>query len=149
MSLVPYENWSPMSRLRDDLGWLIGSPAMNIPRFDTSSSATADYTPVVDIEEFPDHFKLFVDVPGVNTKGIDVTLDQGVLTVSGEREKRVYDDEPTHLRNERAYGRFYRRFVLPDTIDADSVKASGRDGVLEIEIRKVAKAQPRRIKIAA
>lgn len=149
MSLVSYDPWNRVSRLRDDFDWLFGAPVVTAGRFDSSSGATADFTPPVDIEEFVDHFKLYVDIPGVNTKAIDVTLDRGVLTVNGQREKRVCDEEPTYHRNERAYGRFYRRFVLPDTIDADSVKATGRDGVLEIEIQKVAKAQPRRIKVAA
>ena len=118
---------------------------------DTGSGATAGWVPTVDIQEFDANFRLFVDVPGVNPDDVEITLDSGVLTISGERERPFLPDgeRMVNRRSERGHGRFHRRFILPDTVDADNVKASDRNGVLEISIPKQAKAQPRRIKVAA
>ena len=116
-----------------------------------STSATADWVPRVDINEYGDRFELFVDVPGVDPKSVDIRLDNGVLTIDGERQAPAHagDENRIRRRTERGYGRFHRRFILPDTVDADNVKATDRHGVLEIRIAKHAKAQPRRIPIAA
>jgi HSP20 family protein len=105
----------------------------------------------VDINELNDRFELFVDLPGVDTDKVEITLENGVLTLSGERADRQRKDgkEVLRTRAERGHGRFYRRFVLPDTADANGVTATGRNGVLEIAIPKQAKALPKRIKVAA
>lgn len=111
--------------------------------------ATAAWIPAVDIHEYEDRFALFVDRPGVDRAQVEITLANGVLTLSGQRktEKLVgKEDVPTHI--EWGSGAFHRRFILPDSIDGDQIKAVGRNGVLEISIPKQAKAQPRRIKIA-
>ena len=116
-----------------------------------SSGATAGWVPLVDIREFDTRFQLFVDLPGVDPNAVEITLDNGVLTISGERIElgAPEGEQMVNRRSERGYGRFHRRFILPDTVDADNVKASDRNGVLEITIPKQAKAQPRRIKVAA
>jgi HSP20 family protein len=116
-----------------------------------SSAATAGWVPSVDIQEFDTRFQLYVDLPGVDPDTVDITLDNSVLTISGERSSPAApeDQQMVNRRTERGHGRFHRRFILPDTVDADNVKATGRHGVLEISIPKQAKAQPRRIKVAA
>ncbi len=116
-----------------------------------SSAATAGWMPTVDISEFSDRFELYVDLPGVDPSKVDITLESSVLTISGTREKPVTSEDQDFVRHrtERGQGQFYRRFILPETVDADNVQATGRNGVLEISIRKQAKAQPRRIQVAA
>jgi HSP20 family protein len=116
-----------------------------------SSGATAGWIPNVDIHEFDSRFQLYVDLPGVDPDKVDITLDNGVLTISGERDLPIAPEgeQMVNHRSERGQGRFYRRFILPDTVDAENVKANGRHGVLEISIPKLAKAQPRRIQVAA
>ena len=116
-----------------------------------SSAATAGWMPTVDINEYDDRFQLFVDLPGVDPDAVDITLDNGVLTISGERAVPAADGSNGLIqrRSERGAGQFHRRFILPDTVDAEKVAASNRHGVLEISIPKQAKALPRRIKIAA
>lgn len=116
-----------------------------------SSAATAGWVPSVDIHEYDTRFQLYVDLPGVEPNSVDITLDNGVLTISGERSLPAAPEgeQMVNRRSERGHGRFHRRFILPDTVDAENVKASDRDGVLEISIAKHAKAQPRRIKVAA
>ncbi|MBA4287171.1 MAG: heat-shock protein Hsp20 [Xanthomonadaceae bacterium] len=119
---------------------------------DASSSATADWAPAVDIAEYADRFVLHADVPGVDPASIDVTLEKGVLTLSGSREKDADAGNPAgaveRRRIERAHGRFFRRFSLPDTVDSEAVSARGANGVLEVVIPKRPTAQPRRISVA-
>jgi len=146
MNMVRYDPWD-IDRLQNEINRLFSGWG------DTeSTSATADWVPTVDINEYGDRFELFVDVPGVDPKSVDIRLDNSVLTINGERPAPTQADEDENMirrRTERGYGRFHRRFILPDTVDADNVKAADRDGVLEIKIAKHAKAQPRRIPIAA
>jgi HSP20 family protein len=135
-----------VGQLQEEINRLFGSWSNN-----ESSSATADWVPSVDINEYEQSFQLFVDVPGVDPKDVEITLDNGVLTIAGDRTVSKADGEEKRVqrRTERARGRFHRRFILPDTVDADNVKASNQHGVLEISIPKQAKALPRRIKVAA
>src|SRR5918996_511745 len=145
MAMIRYNLWS-MSQLQAEINRLFSNWGET-----ESGGATASWVPSVDILEFGDRFQLYVDVPGVDPNAVDITLDNGVLTVSGEREVPSVPEgeQMVHRRTERGQGRFHRRFVLPDTVDADKVKASDRNGMLEISIPKQAKAQPRRIKVAA
>jgi HSP20 family protein len=147
MAVTRYEPWSVISQLQQDINRVFGN--LNDSE---SSSATAQWSPAVDIREYNDRFQLLLDVPGVEPKDVEITLDNGVLTVSGARlEEKVVgsnrSEQPQQQRVERPLGRFYRRFILPDTVDAENVNASGRHGVLEISIRKQPKAQPRRIEV--
>ena len=146
MQMVRYNPWG-IGELQNEINRLFTNLG------DTESSgATAGWTPTVDIQEFDSRFHLYVDLPGVDPKAVDITLDNGVLTISGERAlpaSAANGEDMINRRIERGQGRFYRRFILPDTVDSDKVKASDRFGVLEIEIPKQARAQPRRIKVAA
>lgn len=147
MAMIPYESWTPLSQLQDELNRVFNAWSTN-----DTSGVTADWVPATDIEEYSDRFQLYIDLPGVDPKAVEITLDNGVLTLSGERTKLVSGregDPPQHRRSERGRGRFYRRFILPETVDTESVEARGRDGVLEITIPKQPKAQPRRIEVAA
>lgn len=147
MAIMRYEPFDAMNELQDRFSRLFHELAAG-NRGDTSA-ATADWIPAVDIQEFADRFLLQVDLPGVNPDSVELTLDNGTLTLSGEREKIAYEDAPVRERRERGFGRFHRQFILPETVDADGVKATDRNGVLVVEIPKQAKAQPRRIKVAA
>src|SRR6185437_12067394 len=145
MAVLRYEPWNVVSQLQQDINRVFG----NLNEAD-GSSATSEWTPAVDVREYTDRFQLLLDVPGVEPKDVEITLDGGVLTVAGNRaeEKTVGPtgaEQPQHQRIERRLGRFHRRFILPDTADAENVNASGRNGVLEVVIAKQPKAQPRRI----
>jgi HSP20 family protein len=108
------------------------------------------WVPAVDINEYTNRFELYVDVPGVDPSSVELTLEDGVLTLSGERSAKGSangEDAPQYRRIERSQGQFYRRFVLPDTVDSEKVNASGKDGVLTVTIPKQVKAMPRRIQI--
>jgi HSP20 family protein len=147
MSLIPHREWSPFAQLRGDINRLFSTMD------DTGTSgAMATWIPPVDIHEYDDRFALFVDLPGVDPNQLEITLANGILTLSGERatERPVSRNErEVQTRLERGSGRFHRQFILPDSIDSDQIRAVGRNGVLEVSIPKQAKAQPRRIKVAA
>ena len=144
MSLVPYRQWSPFFQLRDEINRLFSGM-----EGEETSSATAAWVPAVDIHEFENRFALYVDVPGVDPGQVEITLANGVLTLSGQRAtEKPAGESDVPMRIERGSGAFHRRFILPDSIDGEQIKAVGRNGVLEISIPKQAKAQPRRIKVA-
>jgi HSP20 family protein len=119
-------------------------------RADTSPPAVAHQTawsPSVDLQEQTDRFVLRADVPGVSAKDIEVSTENGTLTVRGERPagERVNNDGFEHI--ERVAGTFLRRFTLPDSIQAEAIKARYVDGVLEIEIPKQARVEAKRIPV--
>ena len=146
MSLVNYQPLFGVRQLQDDINRLFSTWSTN-----DGSGVTADWVPSVDINEFDDKFQLYVDVPGVDPKDVEITLETGVLTITGERfmQAEKSGENVVCRRAERGSGRFYRRFILPETVDAEKVKATDRHGVLEILIPKKAKAVPRRIEVAA
>ena len=146
MSLVNYDPRFSVRQLQDDINRLFSGWSTN-----DSSSVTADWIPSVDINEFDDRFQLYVDIPGVDPADVEITLEAGVLAITGERfiQAERADENVIRRRAERGAGRFYRRFILPDSVDPENVKATDRHGVLEIVIPKQAKAMPRRIEVAA
>jgi HSP20 family protein len=103
--------------------------------------------PAVDIKEEENRFVIEADIPGVEPKDIEIAMENGVLTIRGERKIESQQEGKEYKRVERVYGAFYRRFSLPDTADAESVSATGKNGVLQITIPKKAVAQPRRITV--
>ena len=142
MSMIRYEPWALHRELFNEFNKFVERAAG-----DTSSGATADWVPPVDIEEYGDRFVILADIPGVDPATIEVTLEDGVLTLSGTREQPVAQNGIERRRSERISGRFYRRFALPDTADSEAVSANGRQGVLEVVIPKRAQSQPRRITV--
>lgn len=147
MAVTRYEPWSVVSQLQTDINRVFG----NLNETE-GSSATSQWSPAVDVREYSDRFQLLLDLPGVDPKDVEITLDNGILTVAGNRyEEQAAGsnaaDHPQQQRIERPVGQFHRRFILPDTADAENVNASGRNGVLEIVIPKQPKAQPRRISV--
>jgi len=107
------------------------------------------WTPRVDVREEESRFVILADVPGVDPSTIEIQMDDGVLALKGERKAEKLAEGGKATRLERRHGAFDRRFVLPDSADADAITATGRHGVLEIVIPKKAQAAPRRIVVNA
>jgi len=114
---------------------------------DASDAVARQWSPRVDIREEADRFVIFADIPGVDPKEIEVQMDKGILTLKGERAEGAPAEDQGYSRRERAWGAFHRRFALPDSADADGITASGRHGVLRIDIPKRPQATPRRIQV--
>lgn len=111
------------------------------------TTAAADWSPAVDIKEEAERFVIHADVPGVDPKDIDISMEDGVLSLSGERKSESRSEKDGWKRTERLTGRFLRRFTLPEGTDAEGISAQGSHGVLEIVIPKQAKVAPKKIQV--
>lgn len=114
---------------------------------DGGDLAATDWLPAVDIKEEDNRFLVRADLPGVDPKDVEITLQNGTLAIKGKRESQVKRDDQDYYRVERVYGEFYRRFMLPDSADPDKVSAKYDKGVLEIDIGKSEARKPKRITV--
>lgn len=149
MAMMRYEPWSLLRQIQNELSNLgvQDSPFLEGTENDGSNIVTSHWRPAVDIREEPDRYVIQADLPGVDPKDIEITMENGMLTLRGERKLEKEESGDNYKRVERAYGTFYRRFSLPDTADPERIEAQGRNGVLEIILPKQEKVQPRRISV--
>lgn len=141
-----YEPWSVLNQLSNEMNSLFGTPAGQAVA-DPSTMATSDWTPAVDIQEEKDRYVIQADVPGVKPEDIEVQMENGILTIKGERSAEDIQEGEGYKRVERIRGSFHRRFTLPETADPENITATSRNGVLEVVIPKQEKVQPRRITV--
>jgi HSP20 family protein len=120
-------------------------PFFRMPHF-TEEMQTTGWTPAVDVLEETDRLIVKVEAPGVDETNLHVTFEDGILTITGERQFERKDDRNYH-RIERAYGSFTRTFTLPRSVEASQITANYRNGVLEIEIPKKEESRPKQIQI--
>ena len=146
MNVTRFEPWSMLNLMHRDLDRAAGRHYT-----DELGNSVADWVPAVDIVEEKDRFILKADLPGVNSDDIDVSMEDGVLSLSGERKPESNSDIDIDgfKRVERASGKFFRRFSLPDTANAEKVSARSANGILEISIPKAPQIQARRITVEA
>ncbi len=108
---------------------------------------SAAWSPVVDIEESGEAYTIRAELPGLSKEKMKVTVENGVLTLSGERDLEHRVETKTFHRVERSHGTFTRSFTLPDDVDSESVAANFKDGLLEIQIAKREEALPKSIEV--
>ena len=144
MRLTRYEPWGLLNQLSRELS----SPLYPATGEEKETASASDWAPDVDIKEDDNQFVITADVPGVDPKDIDVHMENGMLSISGERSSETKEERDGYKRIERARGTFLRRFTLPDTADADKISAKSNHGVLEITIPKHEKSQARKISIS-
>jgi len=106
------------------------------------------WTPAVDVVETENDLAFTVDLPGMKQEDIEVNLENGTLTIKGQRRFEHDEQRKGYHRIERSYGAFSRAFALPDTVDAEKVDAGYKDGVLTIRAAKREAAKPRSVKVA-
>jgi HSP20 family protein len=111
------------------------------------ASAEGLWSPMVDIYENKDGIRLTAELPGVKQGDIQVSIEGDTLTLKGERKRETEVKEDQYYRIERSYGKFQRTVLLPSVVDPGQVKASYRDGVLEIQLPKKEEAKPKEIKV--
>jgi HSP20 family protein len=112
-----------------------------------SPLTTASFAPAVDIYEDEKKLALKLEVPGIEEKDLDVSVENHTLTVKGERKFDEEEKQENFHRIERRYGSFFRAFTLPSTVDTENVDARYEAGVLKLELKKKPEAQPRQIKV--
>jgi len=142
MALIRYQPSSLLQQFNNEINHMFMRD-MN----GTTSAADSRRMPAVDIRETDDDYRIEAEMPGIDPQAIEVTLDGNVLTLVGERSDGSEDDTGTLRHGERSYGRFERRFTLPETADADRIEARAEQGILKLSIGKKAGSQARRIEV--
>ncbi len=140
MALRRYEPWGLVNQLQREMNQMMSAG-------NNGSETVSDWAPAVDIKENEGSYILHADIPGVEPKDIRIDMEDGVLTVRGERHSDTEEEGENYRRVERVRGTFFRRFSLPDTADAENISAKSNHGVLEVTIPKQAKVKPRRITV--
>jgi len=143
-------NWDPvrqLSSLRDEIDRLFESP---LSWFETGSQPfSGGWIPAINVYEDKDHVFVRAEVPGMKKEEIDISLHEGVLTLSGERKlEKEYEKAESH-RTERFIGRFQRSVTLPAPVDSANVRATYKDGILSITLPKAEEAKPKQITVNA
>ena len=107
------------------------------------------WAPAVDVRETNDELQVTAELPGLAPQDVNVTVENGVLTISGEKKQEVREgtEDSNYYLYERRYGRFERSFSLPRTVNADQVKARFDNGVLTIALPKAEAAKPKKVQI--
>ena len=146
--MTAMSRWSPFKEM-EELQGRLGS-WMNLPTRATTSKealAVADWSPLVDITEDEKEFLLKAELPGVKREEVKLTVEDGVLMLSGERRFEKEEKDKKYHRVERAYGSFLRSFSLPEGTDGSKVIADFKDGVLKVHLPKSEISKPRTIEV--
>jgi HSP20 family protein len=146
MQIVRHDPWSVMRQLQREMSTVFDRRLAD--NDESLPVATSDWTPAVDIKEEDDHFQIMADIPGVAPEDIEVKMDKGILSISGERKAEHEEKKEGYKRIERTYGSFLRRFSLPDSADPENIKAKSKNGSLEVIVgKRKTENQSRRITI--
>ena len=146
MTITRYYPWGQTNRFQDEIKQVF-QRFLGEDETDQSNVVTSQWTPRVDIKEEEKRFVILADIPGVEPKDIEISMDKGILSIKGERKAETTAENGKTTRVERSYGSFYRRFALPDSANAEGISANGKHGVLEISIPKKPETTPRRIEV--
>ena len=139
----PFEGLAGFRRMFDE-------PLANFLQEGMNTNANADgWKPMLDVMETKDGILLKVDLPGVKQEDINISIEDNMLTLKGERKNESEVSEEGFTRFERSHGAYQRSVALPPTVDTDQVKATYKNGVLEIRLPKKEEARPKAIKVEA
>ncbi|OPL14080.1 MAG: heat-shock protein [Firmicutes bacterium ML8_F2] len=143
MALVTWDPWREIEDMFDRYTRAAGRPQAR----GKDILATGEWSPRVDIAETDKEFVIQAEIPDVKKEDVKVNMENGVLTIRGERKQEKEEKGKKFHRIERQYGVFIRSFTLPDNVDETKVKAVFKDGMLNIQIEKTEKAKPKAIEI--
>ena len=144
MTVVKWEPFRDLMAMQDRMTRLIDETLSRIWKEDMAQGV---WSPLVDILERGEEVVLKVDLPGVSQNEIDIRVEEGTLTIQGERKFVKESSEENYVQIERPYGTFRRTFSIPGTIDQESIKASYKDGVLRIILPRKQEIQPKQIMV--
>ena len=140
--------WDPFKEMEDLLERYAKSGRKSLVKKEEGGDLLyGDWMPVVDIEETDDAYLIKAELPGVKKEDVKVTIEEGVLTIQGEKKYEKKKKDKKQLRVERAYGSFIRSFTLPNNVKNDEIKAKYKDGVLTLTIPKTEEAKPKQLEI--
>ena len=150
MSIIRYQfpqlssrpSFDRFSSLRDEVNRLLDFPWPS-----RESALPGGWSPALDVFDDKDNLVVKVELPGLNKDAINISLDKGVLTISGERKQERESQEGESFRSERSFGKFQRSVTLPAPVDGTKVSASYKDGVLTVDLPKAEEAKPKQIAI--
>jgi HSP20 family protein len=148
MTLVRWDAFRELEEMSDRLNRMFSRPAIGTKNGNGKEALTvADWTPTVDISETDGEYLIKAELPEVKKEDVKVTLEDGVLILSGERRQEKEEKHAKYHRMERSYGSFVRSFSLPELVDESKVKAEYKDGVLSLHLPKSEKVKPRAIDV--
>ncbi|THJ20975.1 MAG: Hsp20/alpha crystallin family protein [Nitrospira sp. CG24E] len=146
MTLVRWDPFRELEDMSDRLNRMFNRPAL--PKTNGKETmVVADWVPSVDVTESEGEYQIKAEIPDVKKEDVKVTLEDGVLTIQGERKQEKEEKGKKYHRVERSYGSFIRSFTLPDLVDEEKVKAEFKDGVLNLQLPKSEKAKPKAIEV--
>lgn len=146
MDIVRWEPFNGLDRIQSRINEFFDEAFGRAPAY--SNAPNSSWSPPVDILESRDAYLIRAEVPGMKKEEIHLEFKNGMVTLSGERKFDEPAEGVEYHRIERAAGKFARHFTLPQTIKQDEMKASYRDGILEIHIPKADEAKPKQIAIS-
>jgi HSP20 family protein len=148
MAIVRWDPFRELEEMSDRLNRMITRPGAGPSTAQGKEVMTvADWAPTVDISETEAEYAIKAELPEVKKEDVKVTVEDGVLTLQGERKQEKEEKGKKYHRIERSYGRFVRSFTLPDSVDESKVKAEYTDGVLHLHLPKSEKAKPKQIDV--
>ncbi|HEV2321779.1 MAG TPA: Hsp20/alpha crystallin family protein [Gammaproteobacteria bacterium] len=149
MNIIRYQPRDFFRDMQNQLSLLMEGRLDDLLLPESAGFDSKSWLPAVDIKEEADKFLVRADLPGVESKDIEVSLENGVLCINGKRESEVKDEKDGYRRVERVHGEFHRQFTLPESADPEKVAAKCDKGVLEISIGKSEARKPKRITVKA
>ena len=148
MTVVKWDPFRELEEMSERLNRMISRPSVHTNGGQAKEVMTVtDWTPTVDISETEAEYAIKAELPEVKKEDVKVTVEDGVLTIQGERKQEKEEKGKKYHRIERSYGRFARSFTLPDTVDEGKVRAEYADGVLNLHLPKSEKAKPKQIDV--
>lgn len=145
MTLVRWDPFRELEDMSDRLNRVFARPAVRTGGKETLT--VADWIPVVDISESEGEYVIKAELPEVKKEDVKVTVEDGVLTIQGERRQEKEEKGKRFHRVERSYGSFVRSFSLPESVDESATKAEYKDGVLTLHLPKSEKVKPKAIDV--
>ena len=141
--------WEPFRDVDDVFDRFFADAFRRFPRQATESRPALDWAPLADVSETEGEYLIKAELPEVRKEDVNVTVLDGVLTLSGERKQEKHADGEKLHRVERQYGAFVRRFALPENADEQAIRAESKDGVIVIHVpkHKVVQPEPRQIQV--
>jgi HSP20 family protein len=141
--------WEPFRDVDDVFDRFFAESMRRWPRVGAATQQPREWAPAADVSETDGEYLIKAELPEVRKEDVSITVQDGVLTLAGERKQEKFEEQEKIHRIERFYGSFARRFALPENADEQGIRAESRDGVIVIHIPKqrVVEPQPRQIQI--